>query len=108
MTSQVATPPDIATVLVSRPSHWTGSEPSTENDTVPVGVAASDGSAATTFALKVGEAAAARATGNRLVVVVVVDADAAGDESHTMASGARAKTATSAGPPRRRMWRGLM
>lgn len=108
MTLQVATPPDIDTVLVARPSHWTGSEPLMANDTVPVGVAATDGSSAVTFALKVGEVASSRATGNRLVLVVTLDADAAGDESHTMAAGARTKPAKSAGPPRRRSWRGLM
>ena len=61
-----------------------------------------------TFALNVGETVPTSATGYRLVVVPVVDADAAGNESHTMAAGARAKPATSTARPRRKVWRGLI
>ena len=88
VTLQVATPPDIETLSVGRPSHWTGLDPSIVKVTVPVGVSAIGGTLVT-FALNVGELDPASATTNRLVLSQNSDADAAGKQSHTITTGAK-------------------
>ena len=102
MTLQVATPPDIDTVSL-RPSHWSGPKPLTAKDTDPVGAAVPDGTPIT-FALNVGELEPTSVAIDNVVLELALDAapaGAAGNESHTTATGARARTAPSAGTPRR-------
>lgn len=106
VTLQVATPPDIAMVFVVRSSHWTGPEPLMKNDTVPVGVPAPDGSPVTT-ARNVGVVEPRSVTTNRVVRESDWGEDAAGDESHTIAAGARTKAATSVRTTQRKIRRDL-